>query len=88
MVVTFANSVIVNGSPQAQVVSGSGTVGTGGVANGGAVSISGAVVTIPLTNITNAQRIMVKLSGVNDGMAMGDVNTDGNTYRGHLRNVP
>ena len=73
MVVTFANSVTVNGSPQAQVVSGSGTVGTGGVANGGAVSISGAVVTIPLTNITNAQRIMVKLSSVNDGVAMGDV---------------
>ena len=73
MVVTFANSVTVNGSPQAQVVSGSGTVGTGGVANGGAVSISGAVVTIPLTNVTNAQRIMVKLSGVSDGMATGDV---------------
>ena len=73
MVVTFTNSVTVNGSPQAQVVSGSGTVGTGGVANGGAVSISGAVVTIPLTNVTNAQRIMVKLSGVSDGMATGDV---------------
>ena len=73
MVVTFANSVTVNGSPQAQVVSGSGTVGTGGASNGGAVSISGAVVTIPLTNITNAQRIMVKLSGVSDGMATGDV---------------
>ena len=73
MVVTFANSVTVNGSPQAQVVSGSGTVGTGGAGNGGAVSIAGAVVTIPLTNITNAQRIMVKLSGVNDGVSMGDV---------------
>ena len=73
MVVTFANSVTVNGSPQAQVVSGSGTVGTGGASNGGAVTIAGAVVTIPLTNITNAQRIMVKLSGVNDGVAMGDV---------------
>ena len=37
------------------------------------MSVSGAFVTIPLTNVTNAQRIMVKLSGVSDGMATGDV---------------
>jgi hypothetical protein len=73
MVVTFTNPVSVTGSPQAQVTSGSGTIGTAGVGNGGAVSVAGAVVTIPLTSVTNQQRITVKLNGVSDGMAMGDV---------------
>ncbi|MEP6601430.1 MAG: hypothetical protein ABJB49_06410, partial [Nitrospirota bacterium] len=53
IVVTFATNVSVTGSPQAQVTVGAGQVGSGGVSNGGAVSVSGAVVTIPLTNITN-----------------------------------
>ncbi|HEU0209070.1 MAG TPA: dockerin type I domain-containing protein [Candidatus Udaeobacter sp.] len=73
MVVTFANPVSVTGSPQAQVTSGTGTIGTGGAGNGGAVTVAGAVVTIPLTSVTNQQRITVKLSGVSDGAAMGDV---------------
>ena len=35
IVVSFANPVAVNGSPQATVISGSATIGTGGLANGG-----------------------------------------------------
>ena len=67
IVATFTGPVTVNGSPQAQVISGSGCVGTGGVCSGGAVTISGNDVTIPLTNITNAQTITVRLNAVNGG---------------------
>ena len=74
VVVTFAAPVAVNGSPQAQVTSGTGDVGTGGVANGGGVSISGAVVTVPLTNIANAQTIVVTLFGVSDGINTTNLN--------------
>jgi hypothetical protein len=73
MVVTFTNPVTVNGSPQAQVTSGTAVIGTGGVSNGGAVTVAGAVVTIPLTSVANAQTITVTLSNVNDGMASGNV---------------
>ncbi|MEP6810157.1 MAG: choice-of-anchor Q domain-containing protein, partial [Chthoniobacterales bacterium] len=73
LVLTFASAVTVNGSPQAQVISGTGQIGTGGTANGGAVTVNGAVVTVPVTNIGNAQRIMVKLSGVSDGTNVGEV---------------
>jgi hypothetical protein len=65
MVVTFAGNVLVTGSPQAQVLSGVGMIGTGGVANGGTVTVSGNVVTIPLTNVTDQQTINVRLNGVN-----------------------
>ena len=65
--------VAVNGSPQATVISGSATIGTGGLANGGSVSVSGPVVTVPLTNVTNAQRIEIKLTSVTDGINTGDV---------------
>ncbi len=71
--VTFASPVTVTGAPQAQVTSGSGTVGAGGVSNGGAVSIAGNVVTVPLTSVTNAQTINVTLFGVSDGANMGNV---------------
>ncbi len=73
MVVTFAGNVSVTGSPQAEVTSGSGTIGSGGVGNGGMVTVSGNTVTIPLTNINNAQTINVTLNGVNDGTATGNV---------------
>src|SRR6185436_18329 len=46
LVVTFNDAVAVNGSPQAAVTTGNGTIGTGGVSNGGAVNVTGAVVTI------------------------------------------
>lgn len=67
IVVTFSTPVTVNGNPQAQVTLGSADVGSGGVANGGVVSISGNTVTIPLTNVTNAQLINVTLSQVSNG---------------------
>jgi CSLREA domain-containing protein len=73
VVVTFASPVAVNGTPKAAVNVGTATIGTGGVANGGMVSVSGSVVTVPLTNVTNAQRITVKLTSVTDGINIGDV---------------
>jgi hypothetical protein len=73
LLITFTTGVAVNGNPQAAVTSGQGQVGTGGVGNGGAVGVSGANVTVPLTNVTNAQAIAVTLFGVNDGTNSGDV---------------
>jgi len=62
MIVQFANPVTVAG---AAVTDGSGSVS--------GFSVSGAVVTIDLTGITNVQTIVVKLTGVNDGTLSGDV---------------
>ena len=73
VVITFANAVTVNGNPQADVTTGIGDVGTGGVANGGVVSINGAVVTVPLTNVANAQTIVLRLFNVSDGVVTGNV---------------
>ncbi len=85
MVVTFSGNVTVGGSPQAQVISGTGTVGSGGVANGGNVTVSGSTVTIPLTGVVSQQTIQVRLNGVNGSTAItipmsvlvGDVSGDG-----------
>jgi hypothetical protein len=73
IIVNFAGPVTVGGSPEAQVTSGAAMIGTGGVTNGGIVSVSGSMVTIPLTNVANAQRINVTLFGVNDGSRSGNV---------------
>ena len=81
LVVTFSQNVSVTGSPQAQVTSGTGCVGTGGVCNGN-VSVSGAVVTVPLTNIADVQNINVRINSVNSsgnfdipmGFLTGDTN--------------
>jgi hypothetical protein len=88
LVVTFSGNVTVTGSPQAQVTSGAGCVGSGGVCNGN-VSVSGAVVTVPLTTIANRQVINVRIDGVNGaadapatdfnipmGFLIGDVNAN------------
>ena len=64
MVVTFSGNVTVTGSPQAQVTSGTGCVGSAGTCTGN-VTVSGNTVTIPLTNIANAQTINVRINGVN-----------------------
>ena len=64
VVVTFGNNVSVTGSPQAQVTLGTGCVGNGGVCNGN-VSISGNAVTVPLTNVGNAQTLNITLNRVN-----------------------
>ena len=61
------------GSPQAQVTSGTGQIGTGGTPNGGAVTVNGTVVTVLLTNVANAQTITVTLFGVNDGTTTSNV---------------
>ena len=65
--VTGAGSISVDGNPQAQVSSGSGMVGSGGVGNGGMVIVAGSTITIPLTNVANAQTLAVTLNNVNDG---------------------
>jgi hypothetical protein len=64
MVVTFSGNVTVTGNPQAQVTSGTGCVGSSGTCTGN-VTVSGNTVTVPLTNIANAQTINVRLNGVN-----------------------
>jgi hypothetical protein len=61
IVVTFLANVSVNGNPQAAVTSGIGTTGSGGLSNGGAVTISGNAVAIPLTNVAHGQTITVTL---------------------------
>ncbi len=73
VVVTFASAVTVNGTPQAQITLGIGDIGSGGVSNGGVVTVSGSTVTIPLTNLANAQTIGVTLFGVTVGGASGNV---------------
>jgi hypothetical protein len=64
MVVTFAGNVTVAGSPQAQLTSGTGCVGSAAACSGN-VTVSGNMVTIPLTNIANGQTINVRINGVN-----------------------
>jgi glucose/arabinose dehydrogenase len=73
VIITFAGTVTVNGTIQADVTSGIGDVGTGGVPNGGAVAVNGAQVTVPLTNVANAQTIMIRLFDVHQGASAGDV---------------
>src|SRR5262249_10455572 len=85
MVITFSMNVTVDGDPQAQVTSGVATVGTAGINNGGVVSVDGNVVTVPLTNVGNAQTIHVRLNSVNNSgnfvipmsILIGDVNGNG-----------
>jgi hypothetical protein len=67
MIIRFAGDVAINGNPGAAVTAGIGTVGIGGVANTGAVSINGNTVTVPLTNVADAQTINVTLYCVNGG---------------------
>ena len=85
VVITFSASVTVNGSPQASVTSGMGTIGSNGVPNGGVVQVAGNIVTVPLTNVTNAQTIQVTLYGINGSanfvipmsILVGDTNGNG-----------
>ena len=64
MVATFSGNVTVTGSPQAQLTMGAGCVGSGGVCTGN-VTVSGNIVTVPLTTIANVQNINVRINGVN-----------------------
>lgn len=71
VVVSFGAPVAVTGDIQAQATAGD--VGSGGKSNGGAVAVAGNSVTIPLTNIPNAQTTSVTLFGVTDGVGYGDL---------------
>jgi hypothetical protein len=73
LVVTFASPVTVNGNFQADVVNGTGMVGSGGASNNGAVFVNGSVVTIPLTGIANGQTTEVMLFNVSNGSGSGDI---------------
>lgn len=90
LVLTFPSPISINGSPQAQVTSGIGQIGSGGTSNGGVVTLDSTktMVTVPLTNVSNAQRIVVTLYNVSDGttttnltipmgVLVGDVNGTG-----------
>ena len=61
MVVTFPSPVTVGG---VSVTSGTGSA---------TFSVAGAVVTVNLTGVTDAQRLGVTLMNVNDGTSTGDV---------------
>jgi hypothetical protein len=73
VIMTFATPVTVNGNPQAEVKRGIGQIGTGGSSNGGIVSVNGAVVTVPLTNVANAQTVTIRLNNVSDGTYRNNV---------------
>ena len=73
IVVNFANPVTVNGNPQAEVISGSGFVGHGGVSYNGGVTINGNTVIISLTRVTHAETIKVRLNGVVSGGSTGSM---------------
>ena len=73
VVVTFGANVSVNGTPQAQIMSGSATIGSNGTSNGGAVTVSGATVTVPLASVANGQRVEITLNNVNNGSGSGNV---------------
>jgi dockerin type I repeat protein len=77
LVVTFSGNVTVTGMPQAQVVSGVGCVGTGGVCDpNGTVSVNGAVVTVPLTTMGDVQVANVQINGVNSASDEPAVNVN------------
>src|SRR6202008_3957350 len=63
MIVTFPNSVTVGGV----------TVHSADGLATATESVSGGVVTVNLSNVTNSQTITVTLSNVNDGTHLGDV---------------
>jgi CSLREA domain-containing protein len=73
LILTFATPVTVNGTTQAQVTTGTGQVGSAGSSNGGVATVTGGVVTVPLTNVSNAQQIAVTLSSVSDGTNTNNV---------------
>ena len=61
IVITFANAVSVSG---VTVASGTATVQN--------FTVNGAAVTVNLTGVSNAQRLVLDLTGVNDGTIVGD----------------
>lgn len=92
LIITFTGAVTVTGTPQAQITAGAGEIGSGGVGNGGMVTIDGNSVTVPLTNVNNTQTISVTLFGVNGSanvvipmsVLAGDVNANGVANAGDI----
>ncbi len=94
LLVTFPAGVTVAGSPQARITAGSAMIGAAAIPNGGAVSVSGSTVIVPLTNVANAQNLTVTLNTVTDGLGgagnvsipmkvlIGDTNGDGSVNAG------
>jgi hypothetical protein len=90
IVVTFPSPIAVTGNPQAALTVGIGTIGTNGTSNGGMVLVSGNTITVPLTNVTDAQLANVTLFQLNGSGNMtipvrlisGDVNGDGTVNTG------
>jgi Dockerin type I domain len=77
LVVTFSGNVNVTGTPEAQVITGSGCVGSSGTCDpNGIVSVSGNIVTVPLTNIADAQVIDVQINGVTGASNQPAVNVN------------
>jgi hypothetical protein len=83
--VYFSSKVSVNGSPQAEVLSGTAAIGSNGVPNGGAVTAGGNLVIIPLTGVADAQMLRIRLNDVDGstdltipmGVLLGDTSGDG-----------
>jgi hypothetical protein len=73
LVLTFSAPVAVSGSPQAEITSGTGVIGNGGRTNGGQVEQNGATITVPLTDVANAQTLTITLRGVSDGNSVHDI---------------
>jgi hypothetical protein len=73
LVLNFATPVTLLGTPQAEVISGTGTVGSSGASNGGVATVSDNVITLPLTNVTNAQALTVRLNAATNGGPVGDI---------------
>lgn len=65
MVITFPLPVTLGSSPQASVTSGTGSISN--------VTVSGNQVTVDLTGVTNAQRLVVTLNAVTDAYRSGNV---------------
>ncbi len=65
VVFTFASNVSVTGATV--------TPGANGTASVGSVTVSGAQVTVNLTNVSNAQTLAITLVGVDDGVSIGNV---------------
>jgi hypothetical protein len=73
IVVMFDSDVTVAGVPQAEVISGTGTIGSNGVPNGGMVTQAGNAVIVPLTNVANVQTITVRINGVANSNATANI---------------
>lgn len=74
IVLTFPATVSVLGGPQARVVTGQGVIGSAGTANGDLVTVSGSTITVPLTNVGNAQTLQFTLFDVSSEGVVNDVN--------------